>query len=121
MAVDLLSPGWATFTAIATDNWGARSTSRLVTVQITGAAPSAPPAGDLNLAQSDAGVTTDDDSVLGLGDPVQSGQRRAGQWDPGAAPSSCRLRSMESRSSISTAPRAARSDGLADRDRDQAT
>ncbi len=87
LAVDLLSPGWATFTAIATDNWGARGTSAPVTVQITGAAPSAPPAGDLSLwLKADAGVTSGEgDSVLGWSD--QSGQGNdASQWDPGAAP-----------------------------------
>ncbi len=87
LAVDLLSPGWATFTAVATDNWGARGTSAPVTVQITGAAPSTPPAGDLSLwLKADAGVTTTaGDFVLGWSD--QSGQGNdASQWDPGAAP-----------------------------------
>jgi len=87
LALDFLSPGQVVFTAIATDNWGTRGTSAPVTIQITGTAPSAPPAGELNLwLKADAGVTTGDgNAVTGWSD--QSGQANdASQWDTASAP-----------------------------------
>lgn len=87
LVVDILSPGQATFVAVATDNWGTRGTSAPVTVQITGTAPSSPPSGDLNLwLKADAGVTTaGGNAVTGWSD--QSGQANdASQWNPDVAP-----------------------------------
>ena len=58
--LDLLTPGTVTFVAVATDNWGAQTTSTQVVVTVTGSVSVNPLTNGLKLQlAADLGVTTD--------------------------------------------------------------
>ncbi len=63
--IDLLTPGTSTLSAVATDNWGVRSTSAPVVLTVTGTPPGTPTTNDLRLwLRADAGITTNSDGTV---------------------------------------------------------